>query len=117
MHYLRRTFLAVACILIYLAATSCKKDIICPAYQSYFLLDSGKREKYFSLFGEDSLPKEIVEVKKSKFGIMEKMTYRKKDNSFHTLPMDVVYPELSDSAIHKTDSIPLVSGDSLTLVN
>jgi len=115
MNYLGRTIITLFFIIFYLSLTSCKKDYICPAYQSYYLLDSARREQHFSLFGGDSLPKEIVQVKKTKYGVMEKLSYRKKENSFNTLYMEIVYPELSDSAVIKEDSIPMISGDSVTM--
>jgi hypothetical protein len=111
MNYLGRTICVLFLLIQLLSFSSCKKDYICPAYQSYYLLDSAKREKYFSLFGEDSLPKEIVEVKKSKVGIMEETTYRKRNNQLQTLPMIIVYPEPPDSVQLKEDSLATMVED------
>jgi len=105
MNYLGRTICVLFLLIQLLSFSSCKKDYICPAYQSYYLLDSAKREKYFSLFGEDSLPKVIVDVKKSKVGIMEEVGYKKKNNHLQSLPMNIVYPELPDSVALQQDSL------------
>jgi hypothetical protein len=117
MNYLGRTICVLFLLIQLLSFSSCKKDYICPAYQSYYLLDSAKREKYFSLFGEDSLPKQIVEVKKSKVGIMEDMGYRKKNNQLQSLPMTIIYPEPPDSVLLQEDSLANMVQDGQTAIN
>ncbi|HYG37815.1 MAG TPA: hypothetical protein VD908_04315 [Cytophagales bacterium] len=117
MKYFDKAFICLICVSFGLLFSSCKKDYICPAYQSYYLLDSAKRQQHFSLFAEDSLPREIIEVKKNKFGIMEKMSYRRKSTSLNTLPMTMIYPEVSDSSLLKIDSLQIMVGDTITYLN
>ena len=105
MNYLGKTICLLFFIFQMLSLTSCKKDYICPAYQSYYLLDSARREQYFSLFGEDSLPKEIVQVKKTKVGIMDEVSYKKRNTDLQNLPMTIVYPEPKDSLLLQEDSL------------
>jgi hypothetical protein len=116
MNYLGRAILVLFIISQIVSLSSCKKDYICPAYQSYYLLDSAKREKFFSLFGEDTLPKHIVQVKKTKVGIMEDVGYRKRNTSLQTLPMTIIYPEVKDSLLLKEDSLAnMVEGDQAVI--
>ena len=72
-------------------AFSCKPKMICPAYQSAFLLSDEVQDEYFSYFQSDSLPRESVSSNKSGNGISQgptKDTYNKRHYNF---PMKHVY--------------------------
>ncbi len=75
---------------------SCQKSMICPAYQSYFILDPEVTRQHFSLFGEDSLPKQIWEVDKKKVGIANAMAYNKKVRKMQTISTHSVYLPMKD---------------------
>lgn len=47
----------------------------------------------FSLFAEDSVPKKKLVVKKNRHGIIVKIRYLKKIESFRTVKMENIYPE------------------------
>jgi len=48
---------------------------------------------------------------------MEKMSYRRKSTSLNTLPMTMIYPEVSDSSLLKIDSLQIMVGDTITYLN
>ncbi len=75
---------------------SCQKKMICPAYQSYFILDPNETRRHFSLFGEDSLPKQNWEVDKKKVGIANAMAYNKKIKKMQTVSTQSVYLPMKD---------------------
>jgi hypothetical protein len=77
---------------------------VCPAYQSVFYLDKEKTEDFFSLFGEDTLPKSDVFVNKNKYGIIVKVKYRKKQESMKTIKMETVFPPGEDSLLLAEDN-------------
>ena len=66
----------------------------CPAFQSYFILDEKTRQDQFSKFDVDSLPKFDYTVRKNKYGIVKKVSYRKKQDEWNTVDMDVIMPTL-----------------------
>jgi hypothetical protein len=70
--------------------------MICPAYQSYFILDVNETRKTFSLFGEDSLPKDTWKVDKEKYGIAKAKPYNKKLDELRTISMTSIYLPLED---------------------
>ncbi len=75
---------------------SCQRKMICPAYQSYFILDPDVTRRHFSLFGEDSLPKQNWEVDKKKVGIANAMAYNKKIHKMQTVSTESVYLPIKD---------------------
>lgn len=98
---------------------SCKADMICPAYQSYFLLDENAQKNQFAYFAQDSLPrKDLFHTTSDKNGLVAKTSlfeYINKDWSrnreLKTVPMTVVYPELSDSLLFSGDALMLAETD------
>lgn len=84
--------------------------MICPAFQSSFILDDSVRSVTFSLFGPDSLPKNFV-VDKGKFGVIEPATYVKKYNAIRSIQMVTVFPPGEP----ESDSIQVLPSDSLKL--
>lgn len=58
-----------------LLCVSCTRDYVCPAYQSYFLIDKKELKKKFSTFNEDSLPKDRRDfqiINEGKYGLKTK---------------------------------------------
>ncbi|MDN5203828.1 hypothetical protein QQ008_20725 [Fulvivirgaceae bacterium BMA10] len=77
-----------------LCLASCAPQRICPAYQSFYILDEKEESKHFSLFNQDSLPRDHLAVNKGKFGIMKEDPYLKKLNKWRTVQMEVIMPTL-----------------------
>jgi len=90
---------------------SCKKQVTCAAYQSYFLLDDEAQTHFFNPFGEDSLPKtsQIVN-KKGGNGItagIDPKTYKK---YHYFVPMkDVI--SMPDDTVAFNDTEPIESDE------
>lgn len=76
--------------LLVMAMSACHRGMICPAFQSSFIMDDSVRTAIFSPF-TDSLPKEFV-VDKSKYGIINELTYTEKYNSIKSIEMQLVFP-------------------------
>lgn len=74
--------------------TSCMPNKTCPAFQSYFILDEKTRYDQFSKFDVDSIPKFDNTVRKNKYGIVKRVSYRKKQDEWNTVEMDVIMPTL-----------------------
>lgn len=66
----------------------------CPAFQSYFILDEKTRHNQFSKFDVDSIPKFDYTVRKNKYGIVKKVSYRKKQDEWNKVEMEVIMPTL-----------------------
>lgn len=89
----------------------CKSDMICPAYQSYFLLDEATQKNQFTYFALDSLPRrDIFHVSKDKNGLVAKtslLAYIDTDwvrnRELRTIDMEVIFPEISDSILFAGD--------------
>lgn len=90
-------FLIVLCCSL---LTSCS-DHLCPAFQSTFILDDEVREKQFSLFNEDEMPKDNGYVKKQKNGVASPVPYRKRMDEMRSIARVTIYPEkiLTDSVV------------------
>jgi hypothetical protein len=76
--------------------SACQRNMICPAYHSYFILDVDETRKTFSLFGEDSLPKKTWKVDKEKWGIAKEIPEQKKLKDMRIISMNSVYKKLED---------------------
>lgn len=78
----------------------CKVKTTCPAYHSHFLLFPETQDQEFSLFAQDSLPKEVITSEKLWTGISvgpdNKRTYKKRH---YVIPMKDVYKTEGDSAV------------------
>jgi len=91
---LRREFRDIALCGLILATLSGCKDKICPAFQSYYVLDDRQRELMFSPFGEDTLPKPDYEVKKSSFGVVSQspvLPYLQKLEEFKLVERELLF--------------------------
>ncbi len=82
-------------IAVWAILSSCSEKMICPAYQSAFIFDTTALKKKFSYFVNDT-PR-ISSVNKTKFLLIEPVSYRKKLASFRTIEMLPIYPEIPDS--------------------
>lgn len=82
---------AIKIILFVIFTSACHRGMICPAFQSSFILDDSVRLLTFSLFGPDSLPKNFI-VDKGKFGVIEPATYPRKYKAIKSIEMVTVFP-------------------------
>ncbi len=98
---------------------SCKADMICPAYQSYFLLDETAQRDQFSYFAEDSLPRrDVFYSTLDKNGLVAKTSLFAyvdadwvKNRQLRTVKMEVIYPVLSDSLLFSGDAMMYAETD------
>ena len=100
-------------IAIGLAASSCKDRVICPAFQSTYILNDSIRMAKYSLFGEDSLPKFQVASRRNKYGISEKyrfFDFFRKNYDLKTAPKkNQLGPPAKDSLfVHPGDTLDLM---------
>ena len=73
-----------------LTLSACHRGMICPAFQSSFIMDDSVRTAMFSPF-TDSLPKEFA-VDKSRYGIINELTYAEKNNTLKKVEMQLIFP-------------------------
>ncbi len=106
-----RQFVGFVVICVLVGLTCSCNDRICAAYQSTYILDAAEQHKFFSLFGEDTLPKEEIDVNKNKYGIMAKVSYRRRVNQLAIIEMVNVLPTPIDSI--SLDSLQLYDGDTI----
>ncbi len=76
--------------------SSCAPNKTCPAFQSFFIIDDSARIKQFSLFNEDSVPKDLLAVHRDKNGLIKRMSYRKVQKRWNTIEMEVIMPPLEE---------------------
>jgi hypothetical protein len=118
---MRPPFLILGFTIILFAFYSCKDKVICPAFQSTYILDDSMRMAYFSPFLGDSLPRETAMVRKSKYGIIKKDPYLIKNYKLKTSPMEnVLRPPVEDTTSVETGEFvaeDFVEGDSLLASN
>jgi len=102
--------------------SSCKLDNVCVSYQSYFLLDENTQKNTFAYLDEEGQPRrDMPNTRKNKHGLVDPQWYVIKNYNKRVLPMEVVYPKLSDSAqvagdimmFAETDVVDSVALDSL----
>ena len=99
-------------LLISLAMSSCKIDKICPAYQSYYLLDDKTQTNTFAYIDEDNFPRrDLPNTEKNKNGLVESEWYVVKNWNMRTIPMQVVYPEIDDSLAFAGDEMMFAETD------
>ncbi len=89
----------------------CKADMVCSAYQSYFLIDETAQKNQFTYFALDSLPRRDVfyssldknglVAKTSLFGYIDQDWVRNRE--IRTVDMEVIYPGISDSLLFAGD--------------
>jgi len=90
--------------------------MICPAFQSTYILEEEASNQLFSLFGEDSLPKSKILIKKNRYGMIVKVRYKKRLDDMRTVRMKTIHPpEQLDTLIYDEDSFANLEMDSLGL--
>ena len=94
----------LSCLFLLLTLSACHRGMICPAFQSSFIMDDSVRRAIFSPFGGDSLPKEFM-VDKGKYGIIDELTYAEKSNAIKSIEMQLVFPP----GLSMTDSTALLA--------
>lgn len=100
---------------------ACTDKVICPAFQSTYILDDSIRLAYYSPFEGDSIPKEQPWVRKDKHGIAKKEWLMVKNYKLKTAPMEnVLAPPQEDSVIVEEGEFvaeDFVEGDSLGITD
>jgi hypothetical protein len=93
---------------IVILSTACSRRAICPAFQSSFLLESEEQDQFFSLFVQDTLPKQDHLVIKDNRGLLASVSYKGKKKSYEMamVPMEVIYPSLDQEEM---DSLMLLA--------
>lgn len=99
-------------ILVFLAVMllqSCQERMICPAYQSTFIMDEEVRYQLFSRFEHDSVPKTFNGVRKNTYGLIEPMAKKKRERQMATVAMrNILPPKKQDSlTTSATDITPI----------
>ena len=99
--------------IIGISAFSCKDKVICPAFQSTYILNDSIRTAKFSLFGEDSLPKVQIASRRNKYGISEKyrfFDFFRKNYDLKTSPKENTLgnPAKDSIYVHPEDSLDLM---------
>lgn len=97
-------------IVISLISSACGRGMICPAFQSSFILNDSIRDITFSILGPDSLPREFVTAK-NRYGIMEDMKAQQKKNQMKTIEMETIYDPMFP--VDSTLTLPQYENDSL----
>ncbi len=94
-------------IILFLVAglISCKSNLICPAFQSTFILNDSLRMLAFSPFGPDSMPKYGSWVKKNKNGIITRDPYLVKNYSLKTVKMENQFVPIEADSIGFDDEL------------
>ncbi|MCF6352366.1 MAG: hypothetical protein L3J06_05085 [Cyclobacteriaceae bacterium] len=98
-------------LMVCVVLAGCKADMICPAYQSYFLIDETAQRDQFGYFAQDSLPRrDIFHSTLDKNGLVAKtnlLAYVDQDwvrnREIRTVNMEVIYPIISDSLLFAGD--------------
>jgi len=100
--------------IVLLGLTSCYEGLVCPAYQSYFILDDTTRYNTFSYMeAERDTPKTFRDVRQTADGIIEKRFYDNiiAHNTLRTIPMEVIMPIKDDSLALLGDAIMFAEMD------
>ncbi len=106
-------------LMICIVLAGCKADMICPAYQSYFLIDETAQRDQFGYFAQDSLPrKDVFHSTLDKNGLVAKtslLAYVDQDwvrsREIRTVTMEVIYPVVSDSLLFAGDAMMYAETD------
>ncbi len=97
-------------ILISLISSACGRGMICPAFQSSFILNDSIRDITFAVLGPDSLPRTYLTAK-NRYGIVEGTADWQKRVNLRTIEMLTIYdPKFPvDSVL----TVPTYEDDSL----
>lgn len=100
--------------IILLGLTSCYEGLVCPAYQSYFILDDTTRYNTFSYMeAERDTPKTFRDVRQTADGIIDRRFYDNfiAHNTLRTIPMEVIMPQKDDSLALLGDALMFAEMD------
>mgnify|MGYP001791326801 FL=1 len=101
-------------VFVILTLSACQR-MICPAFQSTFILDDSVRLAQFSLFEGDTAgfaPKQFV-TDKNRYGIMAELSYNKKYNAIKTVEMVTIFPPGEPASQDSAYVDPLDSGNPM----
>ncbi len=122
---MRRTIVLIWFVLC-VVFVGCKDNVVCPAFQSTYILNDSVRWARYSLFENDSTPKMAMASRRTKYGVNKKTSLFRKNYELMTAPkvnvlgnpapdpayyreeVDVIAMELASN-----DSLQLAAGDSL----
>jgi len=95
-----------------LMLSACHRGMICPAFQSSFILDDSVRTEHFSLFKADTsfTPKQFI-TDKSRYGIIDEISYSKRYNDIKTVQMVTVFPPGETVSMDSAYVDPLAAPD------
>lgn len=95
------------------ALSSCKIDKICPAYQSYYLLDETTQNQTFAYIDDDNLPRRdnAPLSAKNDNGLLLTDWITSRDEEIKSIPMQVVYPVVDDSLAFLGDEMMYAETD------
>lgn len=86
--------LILLCVVFY----ACKDNVVCPAFQSTYILNDSIRMARYSLFLNDSTPKIAMVPQRTKFGVSKKVNKYRKAYDLMTVPkMNELGPPARDS--------------------
>lgn len=90
-----------------LIVASCQERMVCPAYQSTYILDDSVRSYFFSRFEADSLPKRFGKVDKSDKGLVKNKSKSARLRDIRTVAMKNVLPpkQEPDTALSRERSL------------
>lgn len=96
------TLFFIMCLLV-----ACQERMVCPAYQSTYILDDSVRAVFFSRFESDSTPKRLGRVEKTRYGIIKRKKERDKLRDLRTVAMKDVLPpkQVPDTALTRIRSL------------
>ncbi|UXP32862.1 hypothetical protein N6H18_02685 [Reichenbachiella agarivorans] len=84
---------------------SCKDNVVCPAFQSTYILNDSMRMARYSMFLNDSTPKMAVASNRSKYGVNKKSTLFKKNYDLMTAPKVNVLGEPKKDPLYADDVV------------
>lgn len=86
---------------------SCQERMVCPAYQSTYILDDSVRTIFFSRFKDKETPKRYGKVRKEENGLVKKKKKSEKLRSMRTVAMKDILPpkQEPDSMLSRTRSL------------
>ena len=115
---MKRTLVLIGCLLC-VVFYGCKDNVVCPAFQSTYILNDSVRWARYSLFENDSTPKFAVASRRTKYGINKRTNFYRKNYELMTAPkVNVLGNPAPDPAYYREEPIDVIamelaSNDSL----
>lgn len=93
--------------ILILVLASCQERMVCPAYQSTYILDDSVRSMFFSRFENEDTPKRYGKVRKTNYGLVKKKNKSEKLRAMRTVAMKDILPprQEPDSMLSRTRSL------------